>query len=121
MEGLTVKDNIIVHYLNEKNVYDDDKDLKIESLLKIFGIENRKEHYPRELSGGEQQRLAIARALIKNPSIIILDEPISNLDENNAKVIIDYIMKYMKNENCITLISCHTNHFDDYVDAIIKL
>ena len=65
--------------------------------------------------------MVIARAIIKSPKILILDEPISNLDEENAENIIQLIMDYIESVHCITIISCHTNHFDDVVHEIIKM
>lgn len=121
MEGLNVKENILIHYLNEKDVFNDSYVKKVEDVLSNIGLADRMEHYPRELSGGELQRVEFARAIIKDPKIFILDEPISNLDEENAQMVIDLIISYAKKSKCITIIACHTNHFDDVVDEIIKM
>ena len=68
-------------------------DEKIKLLLNTVGLENKSENYPYELSGGEQQRLVIARAIVNNPKLIIADEPTGNLDpevaENILKLLID--------------------------------
>lgn len=121
MEGLTVKENVLLHYLNDKDVFSDANVKRAEDILQDVGLADRMDHYPRELSGGEMQRAEFARAIIKDPKIFILDEPISNLDDENARMVIDLIMDYAKSTNCITILSCHTNYFDDLADEIIKL
>lgn len=66
-------------------------------------MENRLDHKPGQLSGGEQQRVALARALINNPKILLADEPTGNLDEQNAKQVLNMIMN-LKSENNMTVI-----------------
>jgi lipoprotein-releasing system ATP-binding protein len=65
-------------------------------LLKLLGLDNRKNHKPNELSGGEQQRVAVARALINSPSIILADEPSGNLDSKNAEELHNLFLKLNK-------------------------
>ena len=67
---------------------------EIDTLLKQTQLHNRKHHYPSELSGGEKQRVALLRALIKKPKLLFCDEPTGNLDKENAKLIIDLIEHY---------------------------
>ncbi len=84
-----------IKFIMESTGWDNNKkiDDKIKSLLEIVGLENKGENYPYELSGGEQQRLVIARAIVNNPKLIIADEPTGNLDpevaENILKLLID--------------------------------
>lgn len=72
-------------------------------LLAQFGLEKRKDHYPSQLSGGEQQRVAIARALVRSPKILFADEPTGNLDSSNAQLIQDLFFE-LKRERKLTLV-----------------
>lgn len=89
-------------------------------LLKAIGLEERIDHFPSELSGGEQQRVAIARALSNNPNIILADEPTGNLDEKNEKMILS-ILKELSEKGCCVIIATHSNEIKKYADEIINL
>jgi lipoprotein-releasing system ATP-binding protein len=78
-------------------------------LLQIVGVEHRASHKPAELSGGEQQRIAISRALINNPKIVLADEPTGNLDSNNSDAILNLIMELRKKYKLTFIVATHSN------------
>ena len=82
---------------------------KGKELLNLLGLENRKNHKPDELSGGEQQRVAVARALINSPSIILADEPSGNLDSKNADELHNLFLKLNKEIQQTFVIITHNN------------
>ena len=89
-------------------------------LLKQVGLENRSKHYPSELSGGEKQRVSIARALINNPQIILADEPTGSLDLETAKKIFD-ILKKQLNSNRIIIFATHNRFFANKSDCLLEM
>ena len=89
--------------------------------LDRVGLSHRADHYPSELSGGEQQRVALARAYVSNPKILLADEPTGNLDEENTKAIVDLLFE-IKNENDTTLfLVTHSRELAKKCDRIIKI
>tara|TARA_B100001093_G_scaffold470573_1_gene492143 strand:+ start:59 stop:697 length:639 start_codon:yes stop_codon:yes gene_type:complete len=113
------QDNLLPDFTAFENIYlaslagGNNKELsksKTELLLKKVGLLNRSEHYPSQLSGGEKQRISIARALINDPQIILADEPTGSLDLDTAKVIFD-ILKKQINSNRIIIFATHNRFF----------
>tara|TARA_B100001057_G_scaffold458311_1_gene507425 strand:- start:2071 stop:2754 length:684 start_codon:yes stop_codon:yes gene_type:complete len=93
---------------------------KARILLKKVGLLNRSEHYPSQLSGGEKQRISIARALINDPQIILADEPTGSLDMETAKGIFE-ILKKQINLNRIIIFATHNRYFANKSDCLLEL
>ena len=89
-------------------------------LLKNVGMSSRINHFPNELSGGENQRIAIARALINDPDIILADEPTGSLDSDNAKLIFKILFN-LKNKNRIIIFATHNRYFANMADCKIMM
>jgi putative ABC transport system ATP-binding protein len=94
---------------------------KVFSLLEAVGLENRIHHKPAELSGGEQQRVAVARALVNHPGIIIADEPTANLDSANGDRIVELLKKISREEDTTVIFSTHDPVIREMADHIIVL
>ena len=92
-----------------------------DKLLQIVGLEKRLNHFPEQLSGGEQQRVAIARSLANNPIILIADEPTGNLDSKNSKNIFKILIRLVKKNNISTIIATHNENLAQELDRIIQL
>ncbi len=90
-------------------------------LLTLVGLGERLDHYPSELSGGEQQRVAIARALINEPEIIFADEPTANLDTVSAKVVLELFTKLNKDLGQTIVMVTHEEDDKQYMDRVIRL
>ena len=105
ISDLTALENVILPniYIGESNSQSLDF---AKSLLIKVGLENRLNHTPKELSGGEQQRVAIARSLINKPKLILADEPTGSLDSKNADLILDMFINF-KNEDSLLIFATH--------------
>jgi len=90
-------------------------------LLDLVGLGNRMNHHPNEMSGGEQQRVAIARSLINNPKVLFADEPTANLDTVSAKVVLELFQKLNKDLKQTILLVTHESEDKKYVDRVIWL
>lgn len=119
-EYMTAKENIILPMLINKSIEKQDREKIAEQLLEKMGLLDRKNHLPKELSGGEKQRVCIARALANNPSIILADEPTGDLDEKNESIIFEYLKELSKEGKCVIVVS-HSNEVKKYADEVINL
>jgi len=96
-------------------------ELKALELMEKIGIEKIKNQKPNEISGGEQQRAAIARALINSPDVIFADEPTGNLDSKNSNTVIDLIKEINRLMNITFVIATHSNEIATQSDRVIKM
>jgi putative ABC transport system ATP-binding protein len=94
---------------------------KSAELLEKFGLKDRLNHFPSQLSGGEQQRVAIARSIILSPKLILADEPSGNLDSENSKLIINLLFKYSKQNNSSLILVTHDQSIAMECDKIIEI
>lgn len=115
---LTVKENLQLP-LELNNA--DDQEARINSILNEVGLSERADTYPDKLSGGEQQRISIARALIHNPDIILADEPTGNLDYETSLQIIDLLDRVVKKKGKTMIMVTHSKDVIGLADRIISL
>ncbi len=115
---LNVIENVMLPYLINSKQSDNFKLAK--NLLETFGLNDRMNFKPIKLSGGEQQRVAIARSLINNPDLILADEMTGNLDENTAKEIFNFFLSYVKENKKSLIFVTHNNYFAEQANNIFK-
>ena len=111
--NLTVKENILVCKYLSKNPMD------LDELLDTLGLTEQQNKFPSQLSGGQQQRCAIARALIKNPVMLLCDEPTGALDSKTSKDILILLEKINKKYGTTMLIVTHNNAIKNMVDQVV--
>lgn len=115
-----VLENITIPLLINNKSIKESKEIACEMLKKV-NLEHKIKKYPSELSGGERQRVAVARALINNPSLIIADEPTGNLDQYNTNIIFNLIFKLNKEFNTSFLIVTHDLSLTKKIPILFKI
>ena len=123
------QNNLLSDFTALENVYlarlavDNNKKKSVEAskkIIKQMGLTSRENHYPSELSGGEIQRIAIARALINEPEIILADEPTDSLDQSTAKEVFKVLNK-LKNKNRLIIYATHNRFFANMADCKLEM
>ncbi len=118
--NLTALENVILPSLINKEMTKDERRKKAIKLLELVGLENRLNHKPKELSGGEAQRVAVARSLINNPKIIIADEPTGNLDKTSELTIFKLLKEISKQDKIVIVVS-HNELIKEYANKVYYL
>jgi len=119
IQTLNTFENIELSLLLQEKSEKNNKE-KVYSLLKLVGLENRAQHFPNQLSGGEMQRVAICRALAHQPALIVCDEPTGNLDSVAGSAVID-LLKEAKNSGSAIIMASHSDECLSHCDRVIKL
>lgn len=115
---LDVEENIALPALMDSDKIDE---VYLEKIIKLLGLENRKNHLPSELSGGQQQRVSIGRALLNKPAIIFADEPTGNLDSKNSKEVIELLKFTAKTYNQTLILITHDINIATLADRVITI
>lgn len=120
LDGLTIRDNIML-----PRIIGGRTDLSMEKsadmLCELFGISHIKNKYPADVSGGERQRTAVARALINNPQLILADEPTGNLDSKSAQAVIDAFLRAKNDLSATIFMVTHDSFAASFCDRVIIL
>ena len=123
------QNNLLADFTALENIYlaslslHNDKKLaisKAKQLLKLVQLSNRSDHYPSQLSGGECQRIAIARAIINDPEVILADEPTGSLDMNTAKDVFK-LLSSQKKSNRLIIFATHNRFFAKKADYLLEM
>ncbi|CCZ04912.1 aBC transporter ATP-binding protein [Eubacterium sp. CAG:603] len=118
IDTLNVYDNIILPALALRTNFDKEY---TDELCEILKIESKKNYYPSQLSGGEQQRVCIARALINRPKIIFADEPTGSLDKENSNIVMKLLCECCEKNNQTLVVVTHDEMVSDYLDRKLVL
>ena len=119
IDELTVEENIALPLLY-MGVPAEERRKRVEEAMARMDITHRAKHYPRQISGGQQQRTAIARAIVTRPKLILADEPTGNLDSKNGKEVMGLLGELHREGTTIVMVT-HSKHDAGYADRIIHL
>jgi len=113
-------ENVVLPQLVRDAAQDEAK-ARAASLLTTLGLGHRLDHKPSQLSGGEQQRVAVARALANKPALVLADEPTGNLDERTADIVLDEFVRLVREEGSSALVATHNERLAQRMDRVVRL
>jgi len=118
---LTVQDNVLVPLRLGGQTINQDAHTRTQTLLKAVGLSGLEARHPGQLSQGEQQRVAICRALINQPEVVLADEPTGNLDHDNATSVLDLMIEQVKQSGATLIMSTHDRALFSTFDEVIDI
>lgn len=118
--SLTALENVAMP-LMFKGIGKQEREARALEMLRLVGLENRKNHRPSEMSGGQQQRAGIARAFVSNPRVIFADEPTGNLDSETTKNVMELVCGLVHENNSTMILVTHDTNVASYADKIITI
>lgn len=120
LDGLSIRENILLPRIINSTV-DGEGEKLADKLVNLFGIDHIKSKFPAEVSGGERQRTAVARALVNNPLMILADEPTGNLDSKSSRAVIESFREAIEKLNATILMVTHDSFSASFCDRVILL
>ena len=120
LPDFTALENVVIPQL-VRGATRQEADGRARSLLSSLGLAERLSHRPSKLSGGEQQRVAVARALANQPALILADEPTGNLDEATADIVFDEFLRLVREEGSAALVATHNERIAAKMDRVLRL
>lgn len=118
--NLTVQENVMLPMMFQGTSIEERED-KAEELLKLVELHDRMEHYPSEISGGQMQRVAIARSLANDPEVILADEPTGNLDTKTGAIVMEFLEKLNKEGKTVVMVTHDPDLAKEYADVVYWL
>jgi len=120
LPDFTAEENVILPQL-VANKPREEAEIRARELLSALGLAQRLSHRPSQLSGGEQQRVAVARALANRPQLVLADEPTGNLDEHTADRVLGEFVRLVRGEGSAALVATHNERLARAVDRVVRL
>jgi len=120
ISNLTVKENVMLPMMFQGTDFEE-REEKAEELLKLVELHDRMDHYPGEISGGQMQRVAIARSLANDPEVVLADEPTGNLDTKTGAIVMDFLQKLNKQGKTVIMVTHDPDLAKEYADVIYWL
>lgn len=120
LDGLSVRENILLPSIIGASI-SDQVEARADQLCEVFGLSHIRDKYPAEISGGEKQRTAVARALINQPLMILADEPTGNLDSKSSRAVIDSFLQARQAMDATILMVTHDSYAASFCDRVVVL